>query len=617
MAAYLPYLRVAKAKTIAVIQVKEIYPIELCQGVLSQATLNTLDPVAQYSMDFDYTTFSSLTGPDSVGAWHRALDDVISKNVDALFICDYGDGSELALEYLRERNWLPKSLTLGMYLGNFKDASLLDYVTTIHAFDVNSRFPMQESFTDSAGYSRLVQQNYGAEVSDVMAKCTLSGMLYTNAISTANSNTSDELLASMSISQLASFMGTSAFDAIRRQTLSALVVQYTHNATLHHVIGPALAAADSLIYPMPTWSERVFNPKWEANGTEVASVVLICFGGVSSLAWALFLLIFWRNRVVYAASPLFLLTILIGSVLVYVSIFTWMPNLVSDSVCNLRAWLLPLGFMTMFGSLIAKTYRIHKLYNSRNVTILVIRNLRVALYILAIVGVQAVISVLMVAVTKLGEAIHVVDPYRVSYNYKVCTFTVALKVLFAINVVYAFLLLVWGSYLAYRIRKVPISMYDESKVIAFSIYNTAFFGIIVICIQLAVGNSNRHLTFMVTAVCCFLGAFITVTCLFVAKVWAIRRPQRSSHVRDTTSSNSTGSTLEKSAGHLQSSIRDAKPRPAVLPRTEAEAKSYMKKCKKLRKNNRNLELRILHLEALARDNGFLAHSEEEGKETPV
>jgi len=112
-----------------------------------------------------------------------------------------------------------------------------------------------------------------------------------------------------------------------------------------------------------------------------------------------------------------------------------------------------------------------------------------------------------------------------------------------IGIVYMVGLFVWGAYLAFRVRKVPIAAYDESKVIAPSIYITAVFAGVVIVIQWAIGNSNRDLTFMITVVCSLLGGNVTTACLFVSKLWAIHRfiEKSGSTATTRTSSRSTGS----------------------------------------------------------------------------
>lgn len=574
--------------------------MELCSGLFSQGPLNDLEILQDFYMPFDYTTLGAVDTPERAQNWTDTLEAIMQMNPDAVAICDYGYGSDYAMTYWKEHNYLPKAVLLSTLYLPFSDPTMLDFVTTTASYSSQAKFPTQYNFTDSIGYNQLVMNRYGEPANQEVARATLSGMVFTNAILQSESNSSDAINNAFATSQFASFMGTSAFDASHRQTLTELVIQLLENGTISNVIGPAQAAADAYIYPMPTWNERIFNPKW-GSGVEIAGVVLMVLGGIITLFWAGFLFLHWKHKVIVAASPLFCLTILIGSMMVFISIFNWMPNLITDSVCNLRVWLLPLGFMTMFGALIAKTDRIHRLYNTRGISIIVISNTQVALIILIIVVIQAAISILMITVTDLQANLFVVDQYRVSNNYWVCSFSKPLKVLFGINVGYAAILLGWGTYLAYRIRRVPISIFDESKVIGFSIYNTAFFGAIVIVIQLAIGNNNRNVTFMITAVCCFLGAVITISCLFAAKWFAIYQPDSRRGV--VTSVNLTSSSDQ--------SHHTSKDSASSNVSVDANGKKYKEKIKTLKQQVSNLKERIRQLESLAKNNGFLNQDEEE------
>jgi hypothetical protein len=603
---------VAKAKKIAIIQANENFQRELCTGVKSQAPLNDLDVVGHYVMPFDYPTYGDPRIGNRSDIWTQVLDEVIASNPDAVAICDFGIGSEFALKYFKQKNWLPKAVLLSTLILPFSDPSLLDYVTLPSSYSPKAKFPVQRNFTDSAGYDRLVRERFGRPANYLIARATLAGMIFTNAIMQAADNSSDAIRDALATSQFSSFMGTSAFDPESHQTRLSLVLQLMKNNTDDRVIGPALAAADTYIYPMPSWDERKFAVKW-GTAVEIVGTVLMAAGVAITIAWAIFLVIHRNHRVIVAASPVFCYTILAGSLLVYISIFSWMPNLINDSICNLRPWLLPLGFMTMFGSLLAKTHRIHRLYYANNTTkIMRISNIQVALVILIIVVIQSILSVLMVTVTNLKAQIHLVDPDRVSRNYWVCYWPTSLKILFGINVAYAVALLTWGSYLAYRIRKVPISIYDESKVIAFSIYNTAFFGAIVIVIQLSVANSSRQVTFIITAVCCFLGAVITTSCLFAAKWYAIYGPSKSSGSR-----NSSGATGDS---HLTSKSSRSGDRDGSVMNppssTHDEKKRYKKKIKDMKEKNAVLFLRIKELEGLAKSNGFLQADEEDMTSNP-
>lgn len=539
MTSWLPYLRLNEAKTLVTIEVYDyIYQNELCQGVRTQAPLNGLEVVASYDMPFDWYTEGAIIGVDNRSEiWTQMLDEVRALNPDAIAICDYGYGAEFALNYMREHDWTPKSVMISPSYSSFVDPTLTDYTIQPAIYNPNANYPAQANFTNSAGYNALVQQRYNRSASSVAAQATLSGMMYTNALINSPSNATADIITTMRTQPLTSFMGVEQNDVYNHQTLIALVTQWLNNGTQINVVGPAQAAVNNFIYPMPTWSERVFDPKWGSR-EEIAGLVLICVGCAINLVWLVFIVVNWRHRKIVEASPVFCLLIILGGMIMNIAIFTWMPNLVNTPICMLRAWLLPIGFMLMFGALLAKTYRIERIFNANILINLKISNFDVALVVFFIVFIQIALSILLITVGQLQAVVHQVDPYRVSLNYFVCLFPVANKAVFGLNLVYAVGLLGWGTFLAFRVRKIKNSNYDESKEIIFSTYNVALMAAIVTVVQMAIGNSSRDLTFMITAVCAFLGSTITTCCLFIPKAYNMIRTEQKSQSQ----SNSTGLT---------------------------------------------------------------------------
>ena len=534
------YLRIQKASTLVILMVQDwVYQSEMCGGLIDQAPDNDLTVVYQEKMPFDWATQGAIDGnPTSIATWTATLDRVIQLNPDAIAICDYNFGAEFSLRYFREKGWTPKSIAISPLYKQI-DPTLLPYVVTTAPYSQAAKYRKQSHFTDSLGYNTLIRGKYSREATSIMAQATLAGMLYTAALVSASSNSTTDLLAAMRVTQLRSFMGPSVFDAFGRQTLSALVTQFHSNGQNVSVVGPAAAAIDTFVYPMPKWEERVFSPKW-GSPAEIAGTVIILIGVAVVIGWAIFLIVYWNDDIIVAASPIFCVIILAGCLAVCLSLFTWMPGTVSSSVCMLRVWLLPIGFMLMFGALLAKTYRIHKIFTADSLSTFGISTAQVVIWVSIIVGVKVGFSIITTSVSSIKAVIHTVDPIRPSKSYYVCTFPLAAKIVFGFDMAYAACLLTWGSYLAFKVRKVKRAQYDESNVIAFSIYNVFFFAVIVVAVQFAIGNSYRNLTFLLTVICSVLGACITASCLFGTKVYAIhRREYKSSHSQSAT--NSTGS----------------------------------------------------------------------------
>lgn len=542
MSSWLPYLRTNKAKTVVVVSIDDlVFESELCQGIVAEAPYNGLKVIAQYgNMPFDWKSFGEINGNAARTAiWSTTIDSVIAANPDALAICDYGAGAEFTLNYIRSKNWTPGSIAVSPLYRQFKDPSVLDFVVSPQSYSPHATYPPQANFTDSAGYNKLVLEKYGIAATSIMAQATLSGMLYTNALVNAESNSSADMISAMQVQQIQTFMGTSAMDGRRRQTILSLLTQFMNSTQQIGIVGPAQAAADQFIYPMPKWNERKYSPHWGSK-VEIASVVLIGIGCLVSIALLVYVIVMREHKIVYASSPIFCCCILVGSIISYTSLVVWMPNLVSTTTCNLRAWLLPLGFTIIFGALLAKTHRVHVLLTLNSTKIIKVKDIHVAFIMFIFISVQIAISVLMVSIGEIKAVVHVQDQYRPSLNYKECTFPSVTKAFMWVNVVGVVGLLCWGSYLVYHIRKIPYAIYDESKSIGFSIYNSFFFSVIILVVHLAIGNKNRDLTYMIMAVACFLSCVITTCCIFIPKIYAVRM-----YISKTTSTSNSTSTSSR------------------------------------------------------------------------
>lgn len=607
MTSWLPYLRISRAKTIAVLRVNDwIYQSEMCQGLVDQAEVNELKVVYYQDMPFGWDawdTYGALDTQEKINTWSLALDRIINLNPDAVVVCDYGHGSQFSLDHFRKNKWTPKSMAISPISVPIIDATLLDYVVIPAQYSSVAKYSPQSDFTTSAGYAEIIKSRYGLVATSEMAQATLAGMMYTAALVASPGNRTTDIINTLRLIQIPSFMGLVAHDVGNRQKRDAIVTQMMKSMTETNVVGPATAAVEEFIYPMPKWDERSYKQKWGSK-VEIASVVLIAVSVVIILSWAVFLVYNRKHRVIIAASPVFCALILFGGFWACMSLVVWMPNLVSNVTCMLRPWLLPIGFMIMFCSLLAKTDRINQLFTLDNMKIIKITNGRLSLNVLAMVGAQVVLSILMVSIQRLQANIVVPDPYRLSRNYYVCSFPTATKVVFGINIAYGVGLLVWGTYLTYHVRKVPASIYDESRVIAFSIYNIVALAVVIIAIQLAVGNSNRDLTFMIIVICTLLGVVATISCLFIAKVYAMYSPEygvsggfsrKGASVRRSGNMSGNSSTAHSSANDeelddvgLTKEIKKAVVARRVARREVKEISSRIKKLESMKgKKNKN------------------------------
>jgi hypothetical protein len=89
------------------------------------------------------------------------------------------------------------------------------------------------------------------------------------------------------------------------------------------IVLPIAAAASDLVYPMPTWDERIEVVTWYDDPAELGIIIIAGIGVL--LCFALMILFAaWRDRPqVIAASLLFVELIIFGAAMIYASLYFW------------------------------------------------------------------------------------------------------------------------------------------------------------------------------------------------------------------------------------------------------------------------------------------------------
>lgn len=142
-----------------------------------------------------------------------------------------------------------------------------------------------------------------------------------------------------------SFIGEFSFDARNTVLYPSNSVQYVGKYA--NILAPQAILNGSLIYPMPTWKERVYEDKY--SGIEIAVMVILAVCIINSIAWGIVIIIKRKEKNIVASSPIFLVCMLIGSVFIYVSLYFWTPNMKTSAGCSLHVAFLLFGFTLLFG----------------------------------------------------------------------------------------------------------------------------------------------------------------------------------------------------------------------------------------------------------------------------
>ena len=228
--------------------------------------------------------------------------------------------------------------------------------------------------------------------------------------------------------------------------------------------------------------------------------------------------LFLKYRRLRASSPVFTIIILISIIIGFSSIYSWFgkPHPVS---CGFRPWLLGLPVISMISALCAKSYRIWKIFRD-------MKRHSITDFQLLIIWIVMMIPVLLILViwtivstpTAKMKDIDGTDHY-------VCTtggFTgePGGYVFFAILVFYGAIVLLLGVFLSIVTRKVP-ALFNESKLLAISIYNLGFLAVVIIPVFLVVDPYNPFLAWILRSIAILYAFSATMFLQFTVPVFSI------------------------------------------------------------------------------------------------
>jgi len=225
-------------------------------------------------------------------------------------------------------------------------------------------------------------------------------------------------------------------------------------------------------------------------------------------------LIKYRNFIeIRRSSPLFLITMLFGIILAFVSILTYIgkPN---KFICILRPYILVLTFGLTFFSLLLKTFRIKVIFDKVNIQV---KDSNLILYLCILLGFELILVTVWSFVAGMEPEVKVVSK---EMHYYICRNTDKVgEIIQTFLIVINGLALVYGCYLAYKVKNV-YSEYNESKVIGLSIYGIVICMIILMFIVNINGLDHTTL-FLIQSLMIILSADIILVFMFTPKLWKL------------------------------------------------------------------------------------------------
>lgn len=482
------------------------------------------------------------------------------------------------------------------------DNSLNDFVTGCSRFEASANFGTDPIFGSTQRFVQLYQNKYTALPDDYAAFGAIAGLVYQTAIEQANSFSQVDVRNTMERLNLDTFMGQLFFGSDHSNQLSCLFVQLVNGT--RKVIGPPLAQLESfdVIHPFPTWRERVFARTFNEFTSENVFFSIALLGNALSIGLLIYVVAARDSPIIKASSPNLLIIFLIGSMFLYSSIFTWSLSNVTSEACYIQSWLLSLGWTIMFGALFAKSWRVYKLSTNISLQIFKITDLQLVLTVLGLLIGNIIVCAVQVGVIDMKPIRIQVDQYRPVYDYEECPIDGPVNGIAAALIAYNGVLCIGGLVIAWKIRKLRYSLFNESKIIAFSMYNATFFATLVIILQFTKAT-ERELLYILRSAGIILGTGISVATLFVSKL-TMSREKHSSSFKSKTSSNSNsskhntvyGSGDQQRVFELQKRVEEKEEEIKSLKSKNKDTQNYQQKYEDLENENQLLKNQIFQLQ---------------------
>ena len=273
-------------------------------------------------------------------------------------------------------------------------------------------------------------------------------------------------------------------------------------------------------------------------------LILIC---ISILIFVIIFGIFLKYSRLRSASPIFLILILISIIMGFISIYAWFgkPHPVA---CGFQPWLLGLSTISMVILLSVKNLRIWRIFRSELKRKKITDIELFFQYILLMIPALIILTIWTIIATPTAKMSDDFDD-----DHYICATGGFIGqyggyIFFSIFVAYCLLILLFGAFMSIVTRNVP-SIFNESKLLAISIYNLGFLAAVIIPVFLVVNPINPFAAWIIRT-CAILYAFsATLLLQFFPPIFGIivldRLKNKEVRLDISTSTNGTSSKVSK------------------------------------------------------------------------
>lgn len=235
-----------------------------------------------------------------------------------------------------------------------------------------------------------------------------------------------------------------------------------------------------------------------------------------------------RNKIIKKSSPTFCQLMLFGMVLVYIGLVLWTVDQ-TQLICILKIWTVIIGFGLIIGNLLAKTYRIFKIFNNIKVTTTAIRDRNILECSFAILLMEILLLSIYTFVEGLPNPTVVISSTDPLYSYVVCEvgdddFQTAMTI---VIVIFNVILVLCAGVIAFLTRHVD-SAYSESNYVGYTVYCYIILAIITFPLYFTGGDGTGSATrrYIERSLSLLLAMSFTWLALFAPKLRTIYQEKK-------------------------------------------------------------------------------------------
>lgn len=257
-----------------------------------------------------------------------------------------------------------------------------------------------------------------------------------------------------------------------------------------------------------------------SSSVQWSGIVIASLGGLCTLLTLCVFVRYRKDPRLRASSPLIMAISLVGIICMYVAVVLLVLT-PSTATCSVLGWMSQLGYTLTFAPLLAKAYRIYRIFGRKRLRVLCITDRQLLLFIAVTVSVDAVLLTASSALGGSGPMLPASFTLTLSSDlrqhvYSLCQPAAHTTIVFTVQAILKCGMLVAGVLLAFATRGVS-DEFNESKSMSLAVYNLVLVLVLIVPITVVVNAVGDAYVILLLFLVAWVATF-TLGVLFIAKL---------------------------------------------------------------------------------------------------